>query len=295
MRLRPSAAGPQAKPFGLPGLRRLLACCLLLCLSAACTVPKDLPGLEGSASRLTEEQQAGRIWRAFTRRFAGREGMDGPFRITAGLRYSDPQTKNTRADALLWGNGGQGGPWPLRLDVRAGIGTVAAKAREDQNSLIAYVPEDNAAYVQTGGRRSLAAFGAPIPLDLAGLGLILAGRSGNLFLPVGASAQALPPWSAASENSADFLLDSARLPGIVTLGASGLPLAWRESRKEGWSMAFTYSEVSPERLEKVRIAHPEGYSALIAIKDVARLSTPFSSAQMALALPPGVEKKPVDN
>jgi hypothetical protein len=291
MRPRPIAAGPQGEPFGLPGLCRLLACCLLLCLSAACTVPKELPDLEPRAPQLSDEQQAGRIWRAFSHRFAGLEGMGGPFRITTGLRYSDPQTRNTRAEALLWGNGGPGNPWPLRLDIRAGIGTVAAKAREDQNSLIAYVPDDNTAYVQTGEQRSLAAFGTPIPLDLADLGLILTGRSGTLFLPAGANAATPPPWSAASEDSADFRLDSARLPGIVILGASGLPLAWRESREGGWSMAFTYSADEPDRLEKLRIAHPQGYSALIVVKDVARPAAPFSSAQLALPLPPGVAKK----
>jgi hypothetical protein len=276
--------------MSLPGLSRLAACCLLLCLCAACAAPKDMPGLGIRPERLSDEQRAERLWRGFANRFAGQGGMGGPFRIAAGLRYSDPQNKNTRADALLWGNGDPAYPWPLRLDLRVGVGTVAAKARETQDSLIVYSPDENMAYVQAGGKRGLAAFGMPIPLDLADLALLLAGRAGNLFLPVGMDPLDMPPWSAVGKDRADFRVDSVRLPGIVTISSSGLPLAWRESRQGGWSIAFTYDADKPERPQKLRITHPDGYSALIAINDIVHLSSPFSEAQLTLALPPGVEK-----
>ena len=95
--------------------------------------------------------------------------------------------------ALLWGNGKPGSPYPLRLDLLAGVGSVVAKVRETEHSFTAFVPDENVAYVHPEGASTLASFGVPIPLDLHSLTQMLTGRGHVLLLPAGASLEAPMP------------------------------------------------------------------------------------------------------
>jgi hypothetical protein len=278
----------------------LLGAALLSLTCSACSLfgvapTPDIPPQPAPVPQVSEaEQRARGIWQRFASRAVLGGNINGPFRINAALRYSDPQTKNTRVNALLWGNGMRNQPWPLRLDIRAGIGTVVVKAEEKRDSLTAYIPDENTAYVKSGDDRGLTSFGVPIPMDLADLAMMLSGRPGALFMPFDGGAT-MPAWRESGKANMEFQLQDSRLPGILTLSPDGLPLAWREESGEGWSMALEYAENDPEQLERLRIEHPKGYSALVVLKEIKRLPAPFSAAQMSLALPPGAGKKIVTN
>jgi len=273
----------------------LLLLALLLGLTACTTRHgSTLPPLPPLPEPQTDDKAA-QIWQRFMIRSATAEGMTGPFRINANLRYTDSTGKNTRVSSLLWGNGQADSPWPLRLDLLAGVGTVVAKVHEDATSFTAFSPDENTAWVHEGGARTLASFGVPVPLSLSDLTMLLTGRSGLLFIPASMHANAgVPPEHMLTENGARYIVPDARLPGVIELSESGAPIAWKELRPDGWSIEFEPDEVNPLLPIRLRISHPQGYSALIVVREIARVSPPYSTAQMNLVLPPKTRRKPLE-
>ena len=270
-----------------------LALLLLLLSLGACTarhgatLPTPPPVPEPQV-----DDRASQIWQRFVTRANTAEFMTGPFRINANLRYTDASGKSTRVSSLLWGNGKAGAPYPLRLDLLAGVGTVVAKVREDASSFTAFAPDEKTAWVHEGGSRTLASFGVPIPLSLSDLTMLLTGRSGLLFIPSTISNDTgVPPEHSLTDSGARYIVAGARLPGEVELSESGAPLAWRELGQNGWSVTLEPDEVNPLLPKRLRVSHPKGYSALIVVKEIARVSPPYSTAQMGLALPPDTRKE----
>ena len=238
--------------------------------------------------------KATQLWQRYTARAAAAEGMTGPFRVAANLRYTAASGENTRVSSLLWGNGKADSPYPLRLDLLAGIGTVVAKIREDSGSFIAFSPDEKTAYTHARDDRTLVSFGVPIPLTLGDLTLLLTGQGGRLFLPSGARTDSgVPPEHKLTAGGASYSITGAPLPGVLELSDTGAPIAWREQRKDGWSIEMEPSDENPLQPRKLRISHPQGYSALIVVKEISRVSPPYTAVQMDLALPPGTATKPL--
>lgn len=277
-------------------LRRFsLAPLLLLLFCSACSLHQRGPKLAPGDSKPESGDKAVQIWQRYTARAAAAEGMTGPFRIAANLRYTAASGESTRVSSLLWGNGKVASPYPLRLDLLAGVGTVVAKIREDSGDFVAFSPDEKTAYTHARGDRTLVSFGVPIPLTLGDLTLLLTGRGGQLFLPTGTRTDSgVPPEHTLTENGASYLISGAPLPGILELSATGAPIAWREQQKDGWSISLEPGEENPLQPQKLRISHPKGYSALIVVKDISRVSPPYTEAQMDLALPPGTATKPLE-
>lgn len=270
---------------------------LALVLASACA-PKEQPSppVPPAPAPQTEEapeDKGAAIWRAFHDRASGATFLSGPFRISGTLRYTDAKGETTRASSLLWGNGKASNPYPLRLDILAGVGTVVAKVREDERSFLAYVPDEKRAYLMEGDDRTLASFGVPVPLSLGDLTQILTGLPGALFLPRDNDGPATPEYTLTGKG-ARFAVSRSALPGELELSASGVPLAWKEAGGKGWSIGFEPGDKNPLQPQKLRIAHPKGYSALITVKEIARVSPPYSREQMGLETPPGTEVERLD-
>jgi hypothetical protein len=248
------------------------------------------------------------LWQRFRERAEKADSLGGPFRLRAGLRYTDAGGGTQRATALLWGNGKSGDPLPLRLDLQAGMGITAAKIREDAQSTLVYVPRENAAYMYQGTRRAPAgedpasrqlppessgqnpetAFGVPLPLSPAELALLLTGRCGTLFLPPGGSGAV--PENRPVPGGYSYALREAALPGELELSPEGAPLRWRGDN--GWTIEIDEAAADdPLRPERLRIAHAGGRSALIEVRDTERVSPPYSGEQLSLTLPPGTTLK----
>lgn len=276
------------RSFAVPGpspVRHILLLLLAFgCAACAARAPAPAPEPQETGT----EDRAVLLWERYVARAQAADEMTGPFRISANITYSDPRTKGTRASALLWGNGRAESPYPLRLDLMGGIGVVAAKAREDEQSLVVYVPDESAVYIQRDGTRSLASFGVPVPLNLADLTLLLSGRSGVLFLPRG---EALPAEHSLTADGARYAVPDAGLPGVIELSATGAPVLWRELSDKGWSIAIEPGAVNPLLPKRLNITHPGGYSARILVKDIERISSPYAAAQLDLPLPTGTEQR----
>lgn len=257
--------------------------------------PRQAPHVPPSAeTTLPPDEASARIWQRFRTQAATAEVMSGPFRISATLRYTDAKGETNRVSALLWGNGRADSPYPLRLDLLAGVGTVVAKVREDTNSFVAYAPGEQSAYVHEGDGRTLASFGVPVPLSLGDLTLLLTGRCGALFFPGAQHNDSGTPEHTLTAEGARFIIPDAKLPGVLELSSTGAPLSWREQGQGGWIIGMEPGETNPLQPRRLRISHPKGYSALVVVKDISRVSPPYSGEQMGLILPPGTGRKALE-
>ncbi len=258
-------------------MRRLFPLLLLLLLTQTACTPRQGP--ESSAT----PKDAAAVWTAYAARAKAEENAARPFRLGAVLRYTDAKGESVRVSSLLWGNGRT--PYPLRLDLTAGVGTVVAKIREGSDKFTAYNPDEKTAYFHTRENRALSAFGVPIPLTLHDLSLILTGRGGSLFLPQAGEAPQASPTPAGFA----FRTQGASLAGILELSPQGFPVSWRQ--EGGWVLSFEPESDDPMRPRRVRIIHPQGPEALIVVRSLDFPPSPFVGAQLELALPPGTQQK----
>ena len=273
---------------------RRFAFLFLLLFCSACSPHTAGPKPDAGAPPASGDK-ATRLWQRYTARAAVAQSITGPFRVSANLRYTAASGESTRVSALLWGNGKAASPYPLRLDLLAGIGSVVAKIREDSTSFVAFAPDDKTAYTHARDDRTLVSFGVPIPLALDDLTLLLTGHGDKLFLPAGARTDSgTPPEHTLTAEGASYLINNAPLPGILELSDTGAPVAWREQRQDGWRIEIEPEDENPLLPRKLRISHPKGYSALILVKEVARVSPPYTTTQMDLPLPPGTAVKPLE-
>ncbi|MDR1947196.1 MAG: hypothetical protein LBQ51_08550 [Desulfovibrio sp.] len=263
----------------------VLALALLLQACAGAQAPHlATPSEEQNASA----DRGAEIWQSFRERAEKGGPMDGPFRLSAGLRYTDTKGSTRRAAILLWGNGMSGAPLPLRLDLQVGMGMVAAKIREDGQSTLLYIPNENTAYLQQDEQRSLTSFGVPLPFSLSDLALLLTGRWGPLFLPP--DGKDAVPEHRPSAGGCRFTLRNAALPGLLELSFDGTPLVWRG--ENGWTIEIPESAAGdPMRPERLRVFHARGDSALISVRESERVSPPYTGEQTSLILPPGTIMK----
>ncbi len=257
-------------------MRRFLLSALLFLPLLACT-PKQVPGPSDGATG-----DAAAAWNAYSARTRTEEATARPFRLSASLRYTDNKGESTRVSSLFWGNGRT--PYPLRLDLTAGVGTVVAKIRENNDNFTAYNPDEKTAYFHTRENRALSAFGVPIPLTLLDLSLILTGRGGTLFLPpVGET-----PSAETGPGGYVFRIQNAPLAGLLELSPQGVPVSWRQG---GWTLAFEPESDDPMRPHRVRITNSKGQEALIVVRSLDFPPMPFAGAQLELPLPPGTQTK----
>ena len=132
-------------------------------------------------------------------------------------------------------------------------------------------------------------------LALDDLTLLLTGHGDKLFLPAGTRTDSgVPPEHNLTAEGASYLINNAPLPGILELSDTGAPIAWREQRADGWRIEIEPEDENPLLPRKLRISHPKGYSALILVKEVSRVSPPYTTTQMDLPLPPGTAVKPLE-
>lgn len=266
-------------------MHRIFLVLPLLLLCFAC-VPSPTP---------MGDEKALQTWERYTARAKAAEINTGPFRVSGTLRYTGYDGQSTRASSLLWGNGDLESPYPLRLDLIAGVGNVVAKIREDQNSFLAYAPNENVAYAHDCGLNSLVSFGVPIPLTLSDLALLLTGRSGALLLPyVKNGMPPMPEEYTRTEKGFSYAVHVASLPGRLEINDAGAPISWTEFREGGWTMGFDPRDDNPSLIRRLRISHPDGYSALVVVREFERLPKAFSADHLSLVLPKGTETRALE-
>lgn len=227
-------------------------------------------------------------WERFKTASSRAEALAGPFQGNATLYYSGKEDSQ-RVSTYFWGNGGQNAPYPLRLDIMMGPGSIIAQAREDTRGIFIYVPRDNLVYHGEG--RGLLAFGVPVPFTLADLAALVTGRFGTLFSIPG---DACPQASMGEKGGIAYHISGARLAGAVTLSSDGLPVTWREDAEKGWTLAIEYWPDSTRPTpRKLYISHPDGAEATFIIRELDRPSAVFTPEQLELAVPQNTRLAPL--
>ena len=86
-------------------------------------------------------------------------------------------------------------------------------------------------------------------------------------------------------------LSGGILPGMLELRPDGLPVRW--SAEKGWVMDITYDDGNPPLPYKFKLTHPDGYSAILPVKDRQKPNAAFRDDQLALELPAGTIIEPI--
>lgn len=263
-----------------------LACALLLaCMFAGCATKMPSTTLPQTKA---DEAEAKAVWDRYLASF-GQEPHT-PFNIESTFRYLKPDGESHRATLRIWGNGG----YPYRMDVLAGMGSVAAQMRDDTNSLLIYMPQENRLYTHTGKDKPIlgvSGLGVPMPFSLADLTSILQGHYTELFGDA---------YSAAYSTSSDALhfdLSSDKMPGYLVLNQDGVPMSWTSKVTKGWKITFDFSapgkgENAPQ-LNKMVVNHAQGYTVTLWVKGVDHPDTPYANKQLELNVPKDAEKLPM--
>lgn len=172
---------------------------------------------------LPTEASAERVWATLTS-----FSVPGAraFLFKSSLNSITPQGMN-RLTFDLWGNF----EYPIRLDVRAGIGATIAVWREDATGWLAYYPGQNVTYL--GAADHLAKpVNQRLPLSLRELALLLSGRTAAV-LPAGYTS-----WKLEEQGGIRYLFDQGERLSGLTLDNSLRPLILTGSHPEPWSLRF---------------------------------------------------------
>ncbi len=253
-----------------------LALLALLVLTVQACAPRGADLVRQAAPDAAET-----TWRAYQSYASARASDHDPYRLNASLRYGSPGDTR-RVVILLWSNG----TLPIRLDVMAGVGALVARIQETQDSFTAYAPRENKALVHTGTERGQLNFGKPVPFALRDFSSLMRGRFHEVFgMAEGTSPRRLPNGDIA------YTLTGGLLGGTLELRPDGLPVHW--SQEGGWDMDISYDDGNPPLPYKFRLTHPDGYTAILLVKERQKPEGRFSDAQLALDLPGGVDVEPI--
>ncbi len=235
-----------------------------------------------------DEAEAKTVWDRYLAAFGQEQHTS--FNIESTFRYVKPDGESHRATLRIWGNGG----YPYRMDVLAGMGSVAAQMRDDTNSLLIYMPQENRLYTHTGQDKpvlGLSGLGVPMPFSLADLTSILQGHYTELFGDAYSTAYST------NSSALQFDLTSEKMPGYLVLSQDGVPISWTSKVTKGWKITFDFSspgngDTTPQ-LDKMVVNHAQGYTVTLWFKGINHPSTPYTNKQLELNIPNDAEKLPM--
>ncbi|MDP2846879.1 MAG: hypothetical protein Q8O35_01660 [Humidesulfovibrio sp.] len=270
-----------------PVLRRALILLALLAVGA-CAPRIELPRHDEAASDLA----------AFRARFVAPGPQGSGVAVRASLLYSTP-SKSNRTDVQLFGDYDR----PLRLDVRAGFGTMLALMREDQSGLLAFYPDKSRAYAHSDPIIGAQLLGLPFPFALRDLALVMAGHFGTLVPDEAAAVRAIPGGGFAFSYDKGpvrlLVIDQygrpERMEGLLSQHFKA------QVEREGasvsgprvWGLAFSgYPEdegdpVGPAKT--LTLTLPKGDSAVLRVRSVATRAEAWSTKSLTLTLPANAE------
>lgn len=127
--------------------------------------------LQGCAPKSWEpqelEQRPAEIWQELQLK-QNQKAQSRGYRVRASVHYISPQ-KSSRFTFSLWGNY----DLPLRLDLRAGIGTSFSYWRIAQDQTLAYYPRQGQVFIYTNQKQGLAHLDLEMPFSVQEIGEIL--------------------------------------------------------------------------------------------------------------------------
>lgn len=244
---------------------------LLLALVAGCAVRQSTPQFEATSAE---------TWARFHKAQQASAALPNAFSLSASLYYSaGGRTNRTILD--IWGNR----TYPLRLNIRAGIGATLAHMREDEDGLMVFYPSELKAFFHPDSRAAMPALGLDLPFNLHDLSMLLIGPASGLVPAEYVSARldgqeyvyTLPSGSAIAEVR---LRPDGSLSGLAGRG------------KQSWRIAIEGYRRIPEGVncpERLAMSVPSRQDATLRLRNVAFRDEPWDPKALELMLPPQTE------
>ncbi len=219
---------------------------------------------------------------AWSRFRAGQQALaasPGDFSLKASFYFSSAgRTNRTILD--FWGNR----DYPLRLNIRAGVGATLALMREDADGLLVFHPTENKAYRHSDSRTAVSAMGLDLPFNLRDLAALLTGPATRLLPAEYASVR--------QEGGLYVYAMSQDLPvAEVRLHPDGRLASFSGHGAGLWSIAVeAYRQVGGASVpERLAMAVPPSQSATLRVRSLDLRASPWPPAALSLELPPGAE------
>lgn len=221
-------------------------------------------------------QKANSTWASFWSRQERTPSLAGAS-LQGSLNIFTPEQKR-RITFELWGNP----PAPLRLHLRAGLGTTISTWEIGRDRVLIFFPRDNRAYIAENTARASAAMGLRLPFSLPRMTQLLTGNWKGLLWREYERFEVLPKGRFAfyprdEQRIARVVLD--RKARIVALSGNR-PHQWRLERKD---LTTRKGHILSQRMELTTGRDEE---LILRIKEFEPRRTPWPESDLRLSLPP---------
>jgi len=251
-------------------MHRGLAVCLLIFLGhlAACAV-KPIPVADMQPERFAS------VWALFQKTYSS-SCPARDFSARGSVNYTSGE-RSARVLFSFWGRT----LFPVRMDLQAGVGTMLAHWREDEEGFLGYHPGASEAFVSGDSRLGAATQGLTMPLRLDALAQILTGCWG----------QVVPrEYVTASFTGRHFEYSLGGKAGgiVLSLSADGRPSALRREGPGGWEVIIEewFDESLPLSPRRLRLTQGQNV-ALVRLQRLDFTGVSWQESDLFLNLPPG--------
>ncbi len=169
--------------------------------------------------------------------------------------------------------------FPIRLDIRAGVGAMLAHWREDEHGWIGYSPSSREAYLEATVRDGALKMGLFMPLRLNALAQLLIGCWQSV---VPLQYDHVQP----DGTNLEYTYSIENLPLSLLLSPQGRPLSLRGGT-QGWIVDIDQWSDETRGIPSRITLRQDDQSAVVRIQDLDLTVTPWQDDDLMLILPPG--------
>jgi hypothetical protein len=196
------------------------------------------------------------------------------FSLSGSINYASPD-RSHRVLLQVWGNP----EYPIRADIRAGIGAHIAFLREDHASSLAYFPRQNQAFLSPA--QGIRTPEISLPFSLMELSAISLNTWETLLPEEYLSTRFVPGigWA--------YSFDDPRIDTLV-IGFDGQPVTLQGSNGRSWELSFQRWSRDGERdyPSRMVLTLDTDERAIIAFKELTVLPKRWAEEALDLPLPP---------
>ncbi|MCF8030521.1 MAG: hypothetical protein K9K39_06465 [Desulfohalobiaceae bacterium] len=223
-------------------------------------------------------QKAKEVWREFWSGQQQRVSTLPGFSMQGSLNIFTPK-RNRRVTFELWGNP----PTPLRLHLRAGIGTTISMWVIHSDGILIFSPRNNRAYSADNTARATQALGLRLPFTLPEMMQVLTGNWKNILWRDYLQTEYLPE----ERGYAFYPRGKKRVDKILLDGKSRVvslsgkhPYEWTLERKD---LTTRQGRVLSRRIELTTARDEE---LILRVKDFQTRTSPWPREDLRISLPP---------
>lgn len=231
------------------------------------------------------DREPAEVWQELQAKQEQKAGPHQGYLVRSSLHYQSARN-SSRLVLSLWGNF----DLPLRLDLKAGIGSSLSHWRLDQDQTLAYYPRQDKVFVYQEASQALRHLELDLPFTVQEIGEILTGHWSGLLPEEYAQAQAVQGkgWEfefADSSRLQSLLVD----PELRIIQATGKqPLQWELNMDN-----FQDSKSSGTYARSLELDMGREGKALFKIRELKLRKEHWPQSRLELSPPEGVEYVPV--